>query len=143
MCGVDEFRVFRDIDPAVHRHGLCRAAGRENGVRDIVIRNRGADFGEDLFGDPWTDRGSLAHLAGKKGLTEALERRAINAANRVGRAEDAAGLASVAALSALTEQLRQHDKPQISRSGFVPMIRIAAFNCWISPQTFVTVPFFS
>ncbi len=38
----------------------------------------------------------LADLAGKPGLNEALTRRAINAANRVGRAEDASALASVA-----------------------------------------------
>ncbi len=49
---------------------------------------------------------ALADLAGKKGLTEALERRAINAANRVGRAEDAAGLASVATRSDASKNLR-------------------------------------
>jgi quinoprotein glucose dehydrogenase len=39
---------------------------------------------------------ALADIATKKGLTEALQRRAINAANRVGRAEDAQALATVA-----------------------------------------------
>jgi quinoprotein glucose dehydrogenase len=49
---------------------------------------------------------ALADLAGKKGLTEAFERRAINAANRVGRAEDAAGLATVATRTDASKNLR-------------------------------------
>ena len=49
---------------------------------------------------------ALADRAGEKGLTEALERRAINAANRVGRAEDAAGVASVAMRSDASKNLR-------------------------------------
>jgi quinoprotein glucose dehydrogenase len=49
---------------------------------------------------------ALADLAGKKGLTEAFERRAINAANRVGRAEDAAGLASVATRADASKNVR-------------------------------------
>ena len=40
---------------------------------------------------------ALASLTGKKGLTEPLMRRAINAANRVGRGEDAVALAQFAA----------------------------------------------
>ena len=42
----------------------------------------------------------------RRALTEVLERRAINAANRVGRAEDAAGLASVATRSDASKNLR-------------------------------------
>jgi quinoprotein glucose dehydrogenase len=49
---------------------------------------------------------ALADLAGKKGLPEALARRAINAANRVGRGEDAAALASVATRSDASKNLR-------------------------------------
>ena len=49
---------------------------------------------------------ALADLAGKKGLTEALERRAINAANRVGRAEDASAIASVATRPEASKNLR-------------------------------------
>ena len=49
---------------------------------------------------------TLADLAGKKGLTEALERRAINAANRVGRAEDASGIAAVATRAEASKNLR-------------------------------------
>ena len=49
---------------------------------------------------------SLADLAGKKGLTEALQRRAINAAGRVGRAEDASGIAAVAGRSEASKNLR-------------------------------------
>jgi quinoprotein glucose dehydrogenase len=48
----------------------------------------------------------LADLAAKKGLTEALQRRAINAANRIGRAEDAAALATVAGLSQASKNVR-------------------------------------
>ena len=49
---------------------------------------------------------ALADLAGKEGLTEALERRAINAANRVGRGKDAASLASVATRADASKNLR-------------------------------------
>jgi quinoprotein glucose dehydrogenase len=49
---------------------------------------------------------ALAALADKKGLTEALSRRAINAANRVGREEDAKALASVAVRSEAPKNLR-------------------------------------
>jgi len=49
---------------------------------------------------------ALANLAGKKGLTEALERRAINAANRVARAKDAAGIVSVATRADASKNLR-------------------------------------
>ena len=49
---------------------------------------------------------ALADLAGKPAPTEAFERRAINAANRVGRAEDAAGLASVATRKKASKNLR-------------------------------------
>jgi quinoprotein glucose dehydrogenase len=48
----------------------------------------------------------LAKLASRKGLTEALARRAINAANRVGRVEDASALASVAGRSDASKDLR-------------------------------------
>jgi quinoprotein glucose dehydrogenase len=49
---------------------------------------------------------ALADLATKKGLTEALQRRAINAANRVGRAEDASALATVAGRSDASKNVR-------------------------------------
>ena len=62
---------------------------------------------------------ALADLAGKKGLTEALERRAINSANRVGRAEDASAIASVAT------------RPEASRNLRVESLAILA--AWASP----------
>jgi quinoprotein glucose dehydrogenase len=62
---------------------------------------------------------ALADLAGKKGLTEALERRAINAANRVGRPEDASGIAAVAT------------RPEASRNLRVESLAILA--AWANP----------
>jgi len=49
---------------------------------------------------------TLAAMAAKKDLPEPLLRRAINAANRVGRAEDAAALAEVAARKAVSKNGR-------------------------------------
>ncbi|WP_435009942.1 PVC-type heme-binding CxxCH protein [Tundrisphaera lichenicola] len=49
---------------------------------------------------------ALAKLAEKPGLTEALSRRSINAANRVGRPEDASALASVATRPEASKNLR-------------------------------------
>ena len=49
---------------------------------------------------------ALASIATRKGLTEALARRAINAANRVGRAEDASALASLASRPEASKNLR-------------------------------------
>ena len=49
---------------------------------------------------------ALADVATQKGLTEPLLRRAINAANRVGRVEDAKALAEVAARSAVSKNGR-------------------------------------
>ena len=48
----------------------------------------------------------LAALAGKPGLTEALARRAINAANRVGRAEDAKAIVGEAGRGGASAKLR-------------------------------------
>jgi len=48
----------------------------------------------------------LAALAGKPGLTEALARRALNAANRVGRGEDARGIVGVAKQAGASKNLR-------------------------------------
>ena len=49
---------------------------------------------------------TLAALAGKKGLGEALTRRALNSANRTGRPEDALALASVAGRGDASKNLR-------------------------------------
>ncbi len=62
----------------------------------------------------------LADLATKKGLPEPLLRRAINAANREGRAEDASALASVAG------------RPEVSKDARVESLRILA--SWARPQ---------
>ncbi len=62
---------------------------------------------------------TLAAMATKKDLPEPLLRRAINAANRVGRAEDAAALAEVAARGA------------VSRSGRVEALSI--LSVWAKP----------
>ncbi len=62
---------------------------------------------------------ALAAIAPRKGLTERLLRRAINAANRVGRPEDASALAAVAGRS------------EVSKDGRVESLSILA--AWANP----------
>ena len=62
---------------------------------------------------------ALADVATRKGLTEPLLRRAINAANRVGRVEDATALAEVAA------------RPAVSKDGRVEAL--ALLTNWAEP----------